>query len=93
MVRFPQRKLLASESDLYNKLAFYHNICKVQDRLVLVYRSVLHHNRTVLCIAELRYRYIEFSASVFAIMGILKSKQIIYFLNIIFLLKINIKVS
>lgn len=72
MVRFST--CLASASDLSNKFPFCHNICKVQDRLVLVYRSALHHDSTGLAMAELPHRHIEFSASVFAIMDILKTK-------------------
>lgn len=78
-----KEKWLVSDNDIYNKLAFYPNICTVQDRLVLVFRSVLHQMAIVLSMAELLYRSIEFSASQFATMYILKSKQIIYFLNII----------
>ena len=43
-----------------------------------------HHTRRVLSMAESLYTCIEFSASVFAVIDILKSKQMIYFLNIIF---------
>lgn len=44
----------------------------MQDRR---HRSVLHHAVRVLSMAESLYRYIEYGASVFALIDILKSKK------------------